>query len=330
MTALVTILVFLMVVMIHEFGHFITAKLFGVHVIEFAVGMGPKLISKKYKETIYSLRALPLGGFCMMEGEDQEEYSMKSINSQPAWKRFVVMAAGAFNNIVLAFLLFTILFFKIGGYSNVIENVMPQMPAQIAGVQAGDKILSIDEKDIVNWQDINRILGEGKGNSVLVEIKRDEHIIKLPIIPVYVEEYDRYMLGVEPKIQHTIGVAMESASSHMINIVKQTLGVLGRLFQFQDVSKEVSGPVGIIKMVGEATRYGIYAVIEIAALISLSLGIFNLLPFPALDGGRILFILIEKIIRRPVNKTIEGYFHLVGFILLIGLTILITIKDLSK
>lgn len=330
MTAIVTILVFLLVVMIHELGHFTTAKMFGVRVLEFSVGMGPKLISKKHKETVYSLRALPLGGFCMLEGEDEEAYEKESINAQPAWKRFVVLAAGSFNNLVLAFILFSILFFKMGTYTTTIATVMPDLPAQQAGIMAGDKIVSVNGQAITSWEDMSLQIAQNKEESISFGVVRAGESKTIEVKPAFVPENKRYMIGIEPKVSHHLGGAFQKTANHMGYIVKQTFALFGRLFQFQDVSKEVAGPVGIIKMVGQATRYGVYAVVEIAALISMSLGIFNLLPFPALDGGRILFVLIEKIIRRPVNKTVEGYFHLAGFIILIGLTILITIKDITK
>jgi len=330
MTAIVTIIVFLVVVLIHELGHFITAKMSGVHVIEFAVGMGPKLISKQYKDTLYSIRILPLGGFCMMEGEDEDEYSSKSINAQPAWKRFIVLAAGSFNNIVLAFVLFSILFFKMGFISNEIESIVDNKPAYKAGIIAGDEIYSINNININTWNDVGEIIEKNQDNTASVKIIRDGEYKELELKPYYDDEYSKWMIGIQPKIDHSVGIAVKQSLGHMKFIVTETFKLLGRLFKFEDVSKEVSGPVGIIKMVNQATQYGFYAVLEIAALISMSLGIFNLLPFPALDGGRIVFVLIEKIIRRPVNKEIEGYFHLAGFGLLIIMTILITIKDLSK
>ncbi|MDO5707991.1 MAG: RIP metalloprotease RseP [Andreesenia angusta] len=328
-TIIVALLVFCIVVFIHELGHFAVAKFVGIKVHEFSIGMGPKLFGKKKNETEYSLRAIPLGGYVRMEGEDEESDDEASFGNKPVISRMAVILAGAFMNFVLAIVVFLIYFMIMGSPidSNIIGDVLPNEPAQIAGVRPGDEIVRIDGKNIDDWQDISKTITEGK-NSVDVQVKRGNEIKDLNID--IKEDNGKKIIGIVKQVDKSFTKAVSSSGMMFKDMIKAMFEFLGRLFTGGVSSSEVSGPVGVIYVVGEAAKSGFANVLLITGFISVNLGFFNLLPIPALDGSRFAFLLIEAIRGKKLDPNKEALVHVFGFILLISITIFITYKDILK
>lgn len=330
-TALAAIFVFMLVIVFHEFGHFAVAKLVGIKVHEFSIGMGPKLLHKKGKETEYFLRAIPIGGYVKMEGEDESSEDPRSFSKKPVGSRILVVAAGAIMNFILAIIVFTIVSYGVGVHTTTIEKIIKDSPAFHAGLQSGDEIKKINEQEIKSWNSIVKNINNSESDKNLnIVVKRNSEEISFNMKPKYDSETKRYLIGIEPSYQKSFLLALKGGF--------QTTGtVLGLMFKFLsmlfkgEVSKgDLSGPVGVIYTVGEAAKYGFLNLLYITGFISVNLGFFNLLPIPALDGSRIFFMLIELIRGKPVNPEKEGFVHFVGFVLLMILMIIVTYSDIVK
>ncbi|WP_053957399.1 RIP metalloprotease RseP [Inediibacterium massiliense] len=326
----VAIVVFGVLVVFHEFGHFSVAKLVGIKVHEFSIGMGPRIFKKKGQETEYSIRILPLGGYVKMEGEDEKSNDARSFNNKPLWARISVILAGPFMNFVLAILLFTTIFYMIGFPTTTIQNVMNNSPAQKSGIQAGDKILSINEEEMNNWQEIQKTIQNNKNPSIDMKILRQGNEKSISIIPRIDEKTKKGAIGIAPKAQKSFLLSIKAGWNTMFLVIDEMIGFFGNLFKGKVSSQDVVGPVGIIYLVGEAAKTNIYNVLRLAALISVNLGIVNLLPIPALDGGRIVFLLAEGIVGRPLDPEKEGFIHFTAFVLLMGLMVFMIYKDIMR
>lgn len=328
-TALAFILVFGLLVFIHEFGHFITAKLSGIIVHEFALGMGPKLLNWKGKETTYSLRLLPIGGYVRMEGEDEASDNPGAFNAKSPWKRLAVIVAGPFMNFVLAIVIITGLFMAQGFPVNKIGGLVEgDFPAQKAGLLVGDEIVEIDGQAIKSWNEVVDKITEASDDQLEISIKREGAILNVKLDATREEKTGRRIIGILPAIQRSFFLSLKNAFLAVGFIIKLILGFLVSLLMGQGDLSQVSGPVGIYKAVGEASQAGGWKIFDLTAMLSINLGLINLLPLPALDGGRILFILIELLRGKPVDAEKEGFVHLVGFVLLMSLMILLVFKDL--
>lgn len=329
-TALFTILVFGLVIAVHEFGHFIVAKLTGVKVHEFALGMGPKLFNIKKGETDYTLRLLPIGGYVKMEGEDESSDDERSFGAQPGWAKIAIVAAGAFMNFVLAIIVFTIYSYNVGTYTTTINLVTAGMPAAEAGILKGDKILAIGDKKIDSWTDVTDEISNYGSNDLNITIERGEETKTFTVTPIIDKEEDRNMIGIQATVEKSIPSAIKGGFNNFVMGVKMMFEFIGQLFK-GDVSKDdVSGPIGIIAAVDEASKYGFMYVLLFTGLISINLGVFNLLPIPALDGSRIVFIAIEILRGKPIDPNKEGIVHMVGFVALILLMIVVAFNDIIK
>ncbi|WP_242866851.1 RIP metalloprotease RseP [Abyssisolibacter fermentans] len=327
-TILAAIFVFLLVVVFHEFGHFTVAKLVGIKVHEFSVGMGPKIFGKRKGETQYSIRALPIGGYVKMEGEDEESKDARSFSNKSIPARMAVLAAGAIMNFVLAILLFCIIAYSVGDMTTTIGKVIPGQPAYEAGIEAGDKIVAIYGAEVNSWQEVTDAINKSENKQIDLTLERNGNRIKKTIIPAYNEEAKRYMIGIETKQERSIVKSVKRGFTDTFNILGQMFDFLGKLFAGQVGSKDVAGPVGIIKMVGQAASYGFIPVLFFAGLISVNLGFFNLLPIPALDGGRIIFLIIEALRGKPISAEKEGIVHFIGFVFLMLIMVAVTYKDI--
>lgn len=344
MTLIYFILILGLIILVHEFGHFIFAKKFGIYVYEFSIGMGPKLLSKKDKknETEYCLRLIPIGGFVQLAGEEVDDDDNvpkdRKLYSKKAWQRFLVMFFGAGNNFILAFL---ILFVSalIWGFPNmdpVITKVTPGYPMAEAGISSGDEILSINDHKTSTMDDVRLYLTIAKpGKDITFTIKEEDGNKKEVTITPQEETEDgntTYRVGIEFEEQDQRGLfgSIKYAFVKMGALFKQMWVVLQNLFTGGIGVNNLSGPVGIYSIVGQSRQAGIENIFQLVALLSINVGFINLLPFPAFDGGRILFLIIEKIKGSPIKQSTENMIHSIGFILLMILLVYITFNDILR
>ncbi len=337
------ILVLGIIVLVHEAGHFLFAKLCGIYVYEFSIGMGPKLFSKKGKngETEYCIRAIPIGGFVSLAGEEVDDDKKvpedRKLYAKKAWQRFLVMFFGAGFNFIFAFLLlFGIgLFYGAADTKPIISEAVKGNPAEVAGIRDGDLVVSINGHKIKTSDDISLFLQiVDKEQPVEFKVKRDgkEHTFQVSPIKKEVEGQDVYQIGVliSNEKRHGLGVAIEYAFVKTGSLFRQMFVTLESLFTGSVSVNQFSGPVGIYNIVGSQAKAGFVNVIYLIALLSINVGFINLIPLPAFDGGRILFLLIEKIKGSPIKPETESKIHAIGFILLMILMVYITFNDILR
>lgn len=327
MVAIYAILLFLMMIIPHEFGHFAVAKAVGVQVNEFSIGMGPKLWNKQKGETLYSLRLLPIGGFCAMEGENEESDNPRAFNNKSPLSKIAVLIAGAMMNIITAWLILVILAFSYGTASTTIDDVKVDSPAAAAGILSGDQIVSINGEKTNNW---NKIVEEIKSSNekLSIEVLRDNKQHKFEVQPEKLEGQN--IIGISSRLTRDPGKAIEGGTLATYEMGKSMLVAFKGLITGGVSTKDIAGPVGMISMVGQTSKLGIQYVAAFVALVSLNLAIINLLPLPALDGGRILFVFIRTITGKMISDRTEGIIHAVGMGLLLILAVIVTINDVGK
>lgn len=328
-TILGAVFVFLLVITLHELGHFSVAKLVGIKVNEFSIGMGPNIYNKTKGDTKYSLRALPIGGYVAMEGEEEDSNDPNSFNNAPLLSRIAVVVAGAFMNFILAILAFTLAFTIIGVTTTTIDEIVENSPAMIAGISVGDKIVEIDNKKINNWDDISTAINNSTAEEITVKVERGENAEEFNLTPK-VEE-GRKVIGIIPKIKHSFIDAFLLSFKTTLKVILSIFSVFKLIFEGNFRMDMLSGPVGVISVIGESTSQGIGSLLFILGVISANLGVINLLPIPALDGGKVMFLLIEAVRGKPIDKEKEAMITLAGLVLLFGLMIYVTIfSDLSR
>ena len=348
MSVILNILLFILIlgviVFIHEFGHFTFAKLTGVYVYEFSIGMGPKLWSKKGKETEYSLRAIPIGGFCQMAGEDMEDDELKKIpkdkrlQSKTVWQRFLIMFFGAGNNFISAVLILFFIALVWGGssMSPKITEVTKNFPAANAGIQAGDIVKEINGHKIKTSDDISLYLAianpKEKSTFVVEKSSGKEATYKFKAKKVKQKDEVSYVYGIGMQQEKTKGFvnAIKYTFKKTGSIFKQMGVTVGYLFTGGISLNQLSGPVGIYSIVGESSKAGFANILYLVAFLSINVGFINLLPLPAFDGGHILFLIIEAIKGSPVKPEVEEKIHGIGMMLLLLLMVVITINDIIK
>ncbi|RRD92534.1 RIP metalloprotease RseP [Clostridiales bacterium COT073_COT-073] len=355
MGILIAFLVFSFIVFIHELGHFLLARKGGIGVEEFAIGMGPKLWSTKKGDTVYSIRLLPIGGFCAMLGEDSAGGGMSSdnkdetidiatdpraFNNRPLKDRFWAILAGPMFNFLLALVFAVILIFATGAVSTtVLDHVEPESPAYQAGLRNGDQLLAINGHRILDPLEASTYILVEQGRPVMVEVLREGQKKSFEVTPKEVERGEQkiYMIGIgykiiEPNFFQTLYYAFFKFAS----MIKMTFFSLFALITGQVSLKMLSGPVGIVNALSKSygTSMAIWQFIATVSgqivLLSANLGIMNLLPIPALDGGRIVFLAVEAIRGKPIDPKKEGYIHLAGFVLLMLLMVIIFYTDIMK
>lgn len=355
LTAIVFIVILSVLVLVHELGHYYTARKLGVKVEEFGIGFPPKATSIKSKKTgiEYSVNWLPLGGFVKIKGQDGEHKADKdSFSAQKIWKRVVILSAGVFMNFVLACVLLSIAFMI--GAPSVIENgtdasrikdqqvqvygILDDSPAQEIGLKAADSILKVDEVEIKETGELSEYLKDKENQEVTLHVKRFDEQKEFTVIPQYIEEIDGTGIGVSVvktgivsyPWHKSIWLGAKTSVLMTGQIIKGLAIVVKNLVTTGKAGLEVAGPVGIAVLTGQMTRMGINYVINFAAILSLNLMIINFLPIPALDGGRVLFLIIEKIRGKAIKAKIENLIHTIGFSLLILLILVITGRDIFK
>lgn len=337
---IIALIVFSIVILFHEFGHFLLAKKNGVGVTEFALGMGPTLFSFKRGETVYALKALPLGGSCAMVGEDTDEVGEKSFNSKRPWQRFSVIAAGPVFNFIMAFAFAMILVLIVGYDTPVVYQVVEGGPAAEAGIQAGDVIKEVNGKRIHMYKEFRtESLMNMSGKPMEILLERDGREMTVTVTPALGPDgyYHIQLYGGEYKKTGVVGT-LKYTVLEVRYWITTTIKSLGKLVTGQVSPKELSGPVGIVNMIDDtyntAVSYGWMDVflnmLNICILLSANLGVMNLLPIPALDGGRLFFILIEMVRGKPLPPEKEGFVHTVGFALLMVLMVFILYNDIQK
>lgn len=337
---ILAILVFSFIVFFHELGHFSLAKLNRIEVEEFAIGMGPNLVSKEYKGTRYCLKAFPIGGMCVM-GEDEEATdSPSNFNNKPVWARISVIAAGPVFNFILAFVFSVILTLMIGYDAPVVGVVEEGYPAYEAGLQSGDTILRMNGKKIHIFRDITSYNQFNQGKETEIVYLHDGEEKSANIMPKMDEESGYYRFGFSSSGYSKANIAT-AAQYGMYGVkfwIDTTLDSLRMLVTGKVGADQLSGPVGIVSVVDdtykESRQYGVFNVIaqllNIAILVSANLGVMNLLPLPALDGGRLVFLALEAVRRKRIPPEKEGYVHLVGITLLMVLMVFVMYNDIRR
>ena len=378
-TALVTIIMFLVMISLHEFGHFITAKLMGFKILEYAIGFGPAIWKSKKSDIQYSLRIIPFGGYCKFEGEDEDSKDERAFSNQPVWKRIIVVAAGGLCNVVLGFLLFLVIIpFTSPISTNYVKDVVPNSFVQEAGLMPNDKIIEINGKKVSFYNDISLYTREFNANTECsIIVKRDGEKYELNFKPTQSEvtfdygedgirvsesingepadesfykygdgaERNEELIGKSETIERLIiGFVPVQEEVNALNIwkeawnetkfvVKLVYNSLWQMVTGRVGVEQMSGPVGVVSEINTAVNSGrgswLY-ILNLTALLTINLGIFNLLPIPALDGGRLFFMLIELVTRKRIPPEKEGMVHTIGFMLLIGLIIFISYNDILK
>ncbi len=352
------ILLFSLIVIIHELGHFLLAKANGIQVFEFSLGMGPTLLSKQIGETLYCIKLLPLGGSCMM-GEDETEIEttttdedceevdgveevrqVGNFNEKSVWARMSVIVAGPVFNFLLAWIFATIMVFWIGYGSAEIGSIVTESAAEEAGLEAGDVITTMNGRNVYLWSEISTYNQFNQGETVVIEYERDGESYELTVVPELDEESGMYLLGITSS-SYKAGNVFTSIQygAYTVRYWIYTVFDSLKLMITGNVSmSDVSGPVGIVSIVDEtyeaSASYGWKVVLlnlmNLAVLLSANLGVMNLLPIPALDGGRLVFLIVEAIRRKRIPPEKEGMVHLAGFVLLMALMLVILFNDVMK
>lgn len=335
---IVALLVFGLLILVHEFGHYITARLFKVTINEFAIGMGPKLISKKSKKTdiVYSLRLFPIGGFVSMAGEDEESDDENAVSKKPAWQRFIIIISGAGMNILtgIVVMLALVTFSSSWAIGGTEVGLIPDEYSTYAadsGLLVGDKIVKVDGDKVRYTTELVYTVLEKCVSPVDVEVERNGERVVLENVtfPTFEENGVTYgecffkLNRLKKTPYNVVAYSLNTSFATIKTIWNSLIGLVSGKYGFD----AVSGPVGTTTAVAESAKAGVDNLVYISVFIAMNLGVFNLLPLPALDGGRLVFILIEMIRRKPIDPKYEGYVHFAGIVLLMLLMIMITFKD---
>lgn len=354
MSILVILILLSLIIIIHELGHFIAAKKSGVLVEEFGIGLPPRILSLRYGETIYSLNLLPFGGFVRLFGEEELELQKKTLpknlnnrrftNKKP-WQKALIISAGVIANFFLGWLIISYLFTQgvpVKSNKIIIEKVAKNSPAEKAGIKSGDIILAIQTNEglfkLTSTEDLIAKTKKNAGKKIILLINRDKKEITREIIPRINPPKNEGPLGVvitsfiEKKYSwyEAPFYGLKESLRTTALIVKELVKTLVLFLTFQKPQFDVAGPVGIFKITHEAIKFGHNAVLQIIGLLSLNLAVINILPFPALDGGRLALVLYEVVAKKRPNPKVEKYLNLIGFAVLLSLIIIVTINDIKK
>lgn len=348
MTFLSAIILLGLIIFVHELGHFLSAKLMGVKVLKFSLGFGPKLISKRYGDTEYLISSIPFGGYVKMLGESsgeelQEEEKVFAFNYQPVWKRFIIVFLGPLFNLLFAIVIFVFVFsYGIPVLLPEVGDVLPQSPAERAGLMKGDTVVSIDSSQITQWDEMTNIIHNSPGRSLNLKIKRKSEIITLSVIPEKKRIQDLFgqgkevgLIGIKPSgktftkksdftesVTNSVSRTWEIAVLTVVSIVK--------LIQRVIPMNTIGGPILIIQMAGEQASLGILNFFIFMAIININLGVLNLLPIPILDGGHIFFLGIEAIRRKPLEERFITVAQRIGLAIILLIMVFALYNDLIR
>ena len=336
MNIIITLLVLGVIILIHELGHFLAAKFYNMPVSEFSIGMGPRLFAYHGEETDYSVRAIPIGGYVNIEGMEIDKPVENGFNSKKASQRFIVLFAGVFMNFILALLIVVGLNFAQGGEysisnSPVVDKVVEGSAAE-GRILEGDVILRINDIQIKVWDDISATTSKAEKADVSVVVLRAGEELELYFPMNYNEKRGTYLMGIVPGLDfraYTFSETIKASSKDYLSLFTGVFKGLKMIFSGEVKSKDMAGPVGLVRVVSSYTSDGLGVILMLVALLSVNIGILNLLPFPALDGGRIIFVLLE-LMGVEVNKKIEERIHYAGMIILLILIFLITVNDIKN
>lgn len=341
MKIILAVIIFSLIVIFHEFGHFTFAKKNGVKVNQFCLGLGPTIFKWGKGETEYCLNLLPFGGACVMEGEDEGSDDERAFTNKTAWQRFQIVFAGPLFNFILAWILAVIYVALVGVTTPTISGVIEGYSAEAAGLQEGDTIVKLGNYNVHFYQEVSIYTFFHTGEKVDVVYKRDGQKYKTVLTPTFNEEEGRYLLGIFASNERAKLNPLSALAYGAYEVKYEiyiTLQSLKMLFSGGVGIQDMSGPVGIVSTIGEvyeeSVTSGVFYVfvnmLSIAILLTANLGVMNLLPLPALDGGRILLILVELVRRKRLNPDLEGKINLVGFALLMALMLVVMYNDIAK
>ncbi|MFR5888256.1 MAG: M50 family metallopeptidase [Oscillospiraceae bacterium] len=343
MYIILAIIFFGILIAIHEFGHFSAAKLLGVKVNEFAIGMGPAIFKKQKGETLYSLRCLPIGGYCAMEGEDEDTGDPRSFTTQPGWKRFIILVAGSFMNFLLGFLIVLIIYSGVAGfYSPVISGFVDGCPYE-GTLQTGDELYSIDGHRIYFASNVTTILSRGGETHDVVVIRDGEKLEfeDMELTPQVYEGYSSPMYGFSFAVEEAnLWSTLKYSWYNTIDFVRTVWFALSDLVAGTMGVDDLAGPVGIVDLINdvgqsaESTKMAMADIAYLGALVAVNIAVMNLLPLPALDGGRVFLLLLNGLVhlvsRRRIPARYEGYVHAAGMVLLLGLSAYVMYNDIAR
>ena len=338
---IIALLVLTVFVFVHELGHYGVGRLFKFEIDEFALGMGPVILKKKSRKNgiLYALRALPIGGMCRFYGEDEDTDDAPSarvgFNRQKVGKRALVVAAGPVMNLIFAYIIAVIILASFGDFVPAVNSFTAEdSPAAVAGMQPGDIITHVDGKRLIYYNQLTTLLQKADSSAAEITVERDGEPVTLVCRDIYNEQEGRNYIGIYiDAVRKSFGLfeALGFALQYVWGLILEMFGFFGRLFQRGGVTwNDVGGPATIIEFITLAVRSSFEDVLRLAVIISVNLGFINLLPLPALDGGRLVFMGVEAIRGKPAPAKVEGMVHFVGLILLFGLIILLTVKDFIR
>ncbi len=330
MNIILAILIFTFLVLIHELGHFLTAKFLKVRAYELSLGMGPKIFGKKHNDTEYTLRALPFGAYVRFGDEDDSmfEESDNFMNQSP-WDRIKIIMMGPLVNMVAALMIMILVVFLSGVPVNKIGSVAADMPAAAAGLRAGDEILEVEGAPTSSWEDVVKAIDANSDDTISVIVQREgQQAQTIEITPTLSE--GRMMIGITPAFEKNLGQSVISGTKATLNMSTMMLDIVKKLFTGKADISSFSGPVGIVAIVDDVASTGWINLLYLTSVLSLNLGILNLLPIPGLDGSKILIYGFEALSGKPMNKDIEMKLTMVGFAVLLAFTIFVTFKDITR
>ena len=341
-TFVAAVFVFGILTFFHELGHFMAARYYGIKVYEFSLGFGLSFFDVKRGDTLYSLRLIPLGGYVKMAGTDPDEEgeteynAPHSFNQKSVWQRFWVIAAGPLMNFVLAILLLATIFMVYGMKipTSHVGNVLEGSPAERFGIQPGYKIIEVNSIPVNNWADLTKEINKSAGKEIVLKLEKDGDIYQKVVVPE-LDEDGRYIIGIQPD-PNNITVERLNPFAAIWQGMKITLNVsimivtfLGKMIIGAE-PPDLSGPVKIVSVIGDAAQTGFFQLLQLTAFLSINIGLLNLFPIPALDGSRLVFLLVEKIRGKPIDPTKEGFIHMIGFGLLMLMIVVVTFNDIQS
>lgn len=338
MSILLTLIIIAILILVHEWGHFITARRIGIPVYEFSIGFGYKIFSYKKNGVEYSWRLVPLGGFVRMAGEELgDPDDPNGFNRRTPLEKIRVSFAGPFMNFVLALLIFIYSYSVIGipqaSDQPVIGTVIAEKPADLAGIKSGDRIISVNDMPVKSWREFDSLTGKFENQMLQLKISRNKEVLNFNVTPVKLDSTGNRGIGVLNTVTYekqAITTSIKLGLQHTYELTLLLLSALAMLVSGGASMGDLAGPVGITRLVGEFAQVGTVFLLNFAAFLSINLGLMNLLPIPALDGSKIVFALVEAVRRKPLDPDKEGFINWIGFMFLIGLMVIVTFNDIVR